>query len=78
MSLESPDLTADFVRRALDIDETVGLRVKKEGLFQPPEEIVELYQKIFQDRGMKVLIDCMEDPYDPKNYFNLVIKYKNQ
>jgi hypothetical protein len=78
MSLDSPDLTVNFVRRALDIDETAGLRVKKEGLFQPPEEVVEAYTRIFRERGMNVLIDCMEDPEDPKKYFNLIIKYRIQ
>lgn len=74
---KSDDLTARYVRRALESQGNATLRVAKEDMFQPSEEVVAKYQKIFHERGIKVLIYCVDDENNPTKYFNLFIRGKN-
>jgi len=78
MSLnQSDDLTARYVKRALESQGDARLRVAKESMFQPPEEVVSKYQKIFRERGLEVLIHCVDDDENPRIFFKLYIRRRN-
>ncbi len=78
MSLYSNENVAKYVKRMIEIQGEASLQVAKEGMFQPPEEVVSKYQEIFRKRGMQVIVDCFEAIDDPKKFFILLIRNKSK
>lgn len=70
------DRTVEYVMATLQIRKGACVRVAKEGMFQPAKDVVAKYREMFRQRGLEIVIDCVEDSERPREFFKLYIRKK--